>query len=409
MALDALESSVPCSLDPVCRQARDGVRQVYEGERDELLPGLRQAAAAADRIASGSTDLRAGLRDLTAGLDQASDGADRLAAGQRTFADRLGELEDGTDELAASTGTLSDGTGQVASGTGELVGSVDELEDGLTTAARFLRNRAEVADTPAMGGFYLPPAQLRHERLAAASSLFLSQDGRTARFAVLGDTDAFGPEAATRSAEVHDAVERGLSGTRLEDTEVMSAGIAAVNADLTRAEDRDFTMIAIVAMVTVFVILLVLLRSVVAAAVLLATVVLSYASAVGLGVLVWQIGLDEPLEWSVPSLAFILLVAVGADYNLLLAKRMHEEAPDGAREGIARAAVATGGVITAAGIIFAASMFALMAASVTTLVQVGFVIGVGLLIDTFVVRTLLVPSIASVLGRRLWWPQQVAR
>jgi len=160
--------------------------------------------------------------------------------------------------------------------------------------------------------------------------------------------------------------------------------------------------------VTVFLILLALLRSVVAALFLLATVVLSYASAVGLGVLVFQMILDEPLEWSVPSLAFILLVAVGADYNLLLTKRMQEEAPDGSRAGIARAAAATGGVITAAGVIFAASMFALMAGSVDSLVQTGFVIGAGLLIDTFVVRTMLVPAIAAMLGPRLWWPRRRA-
>ena len=101
-------------------------------------------------------------------------------------------------------------------------------------------------------------------------------------------------------------------------------------------------------------------------------------------------------------------MAVGADYNLLLTKRMQEEAPDGDRAGIARAAAATGGVITAAGVIFAASMFALMAGSVDSLVQTGFVIGAGLLIDTFVVRTMLVPAIAAMLGPRLWWPRRRA-
>ena len=181
-----------------------------------------------------------------------------------------------------------------------------------------------------------------------------------------------------------------------------------VRVDIAADEARDFRLIVAVALVTVFLILLALLRSVVAALFLLATVVLSYASAVGLGVLVFQMILDEPLEWSVPSLAFILLVAVGADYNLLLTKRMQEEAPDGDRAGIARAAAATGGVITAAGVIFAASMFALMAGSVDSLVQTGFVIGAGLLIDTFVVRTMLVPAIAAMLGPRLWWPRRRA-
>ena len=115
--------------------------------------------------------------------------------------------------------------------------------------------------------------------------------------------------------------------------------------------------------------------------------------------------LGQDLDWSVPVLAFILLVAVGADYNMLLMKRMQEEAPDGDRAGIARATSATGRVITAAGLIFAASMFALMAGTVTTIGQTGFTIGAGLLLDTFVVRSLVIPAIAALLGPRLWWPR----
>jgi RND superfamily putative drug exporter len=91
---------------------------------------------------------------------------------------------------------------------------------------------------------------------------------------------------------------------------------------------------------------------------------------------------------------------------MLLIKRMREEAPDGSAEGFARALSVTGGVITSAGVIFAASMFALMAGSVTTLAQIGFTIGMGLLLDTFVVRTLVVPAFAVLMGPRLWWPSK---
>jgi RND superfamily putative drug exporter len=394
MALDGLESSLPCTLDPICNRARDGVRQVYEGERDQLLPGLRDAAAAARRIAEAAGDLQAGLRQLDDGLAQARAGVEEITAGQREFRARLGELADGTEQLA-------EGTGQVAAGTSEVAGSVGELEGGLSEAADYLTSTAERADTSAMGGFYLPPSALADDRFAAASRLFISSDGRTARIAVLGTDDAFSSEAAERSTEVRQVIENSLRDSRLQDADVVTTGMASANADLAAIEARDFRLIVAVALVTVFLILLALLRSVVAALFLLATVVLSYASAVGLGVLVFQMILDEPLEWSVPSLAFILLVAVGADYNLLLTKRMQEEAPDGSRAGIARAAAATG-------VIFAASMFALMAGSVDSLVQTGFVIGAGLLIDTFVVRTMLVPAIAAMLGPRLWWPRRRA-
>ena len=161
----------------------------------------------------------------------------------------------------------------------------------------------------------------------------------------------------------------------------------------------DFALVAAVTLATVFLILLLMLRGVVVAGLLLASVVLSYASAVGLGVLVWQILLDKPLDWWVPVNAFVLLVAVGADYNMLLMKRVREEAADGSAQGIARAVSATGRVITAAGLIFAASMFAMMFGSITSLAQLGFTVGMGLLLDTFIVRTLVVPACAALLGR----------
>jgi RND superfamily putative drug exporter len=97
---------------------------------------------------------------------------------------------------------------------------------------------------------------------------------------------------------------------------------------------------------------------------------------------------------------------VGADYNLLLISRLREEAPYGLRSGVIRTVSSTGGVITAAGVIFAASMFGMLFASISTLVQAGFIIGIGLLLDTFVVRTITVPAIAVLVGNANWWPSK---
>ncbi len=397
---DALATkSLTCGLDPACRQARTGLKRIWEAERDQLLPGLRQAAKGARALATGSGDLQSGLQQLRAGLAKARNGSRQLADGQRVFAERLGDLSAGADELAAGADRLRGGTQQVAA-------SLPELEDGLAAAARHLRETRTAADDPASGGFYLPPTALEDQDFAAAMRLYLSPDGRTARLAVLGSTDAFGPEASDRVEDIRATVETSLNGTRLDDAEVLTTGMASTNADLRDYSMSDLEVIAGFALVAVFVVLLLLLRSLVAAFALMATVVLSYVAAIGLSVLVWQYGLGIQLDWTVAAVAFVVLVAVGADYNLLLTKRMHEEAPDGSAAGIARATAATGGVITSAGVIFAVSMMALLAGRVTTIGQVGFTIAVGLLLDTFVVRSLLVPALATLLGRRLWWPQR---
>ena len=400
MAHDALTRSAACGLDPVCKRARDGVRQVWVAERDQLVPGLRDAAGAARQIADGTVDLDTGLARIRAGLATAEQGSARLVAGQRS-------LHSGLDTLAHGSGRVAEASGLVQGGTTRLAGAVGDLQSGLEAAADHLRSAAAATRGTDAAGFYLPPSAFDDPAFALASGAYLSSDGRVARLIVLGRTNAFGHEAADRVGAITDALRTSLRGTPLQGSTVAATGMAATNADIARLSQSDFRLVAIVALVAVFLVLLFLIRSVVAASALLGSVLLSYAATMGLSILVWQLLLGVPLEWTVGCIAFVLLVAVGADYNLLLIKRVHEESPDGSRPGIARSVALTGGVITAAGVIFAGSMFAMMSGSVTTLVQLGFTTGVGLLLDTFVVRTLVVPAFAALVGRRLWWPTRV--
>lgn len=396
LAYDALRKSLTCGLDPYCKGARDGIKQIWIAERDQLVPGLSDAANGARQLADGTVDLESALSRIRGGLAAARSGSARLVDAQRTLNNGLGQLADGSGQVA-------DASGLVAGGTKKLAGSVTELQSGLAAAAAYLQGVSK-STPPSSGGFYLPPSALKDSRFALASGAYLSPDGRVARMIVLGATDPFGRAAADRSGEVTNAVEDSLRGTSLDGGRVAATGMASTNADIAELSQSDFRLVSIAALLAVFLVLLLLIRSIVAATFLLASVVLSYAATMGLSILVWQIIGGTPIEWTVACIAFVLLVAVGADYNLLLIKRVHEEAPDGSREGVARAVALTGGVITAAGVIFAASLFAMMSGSVTTLVQLGFTAGVGLLIDTFIVRTLVVPAFAALVGPKLWWP-----
>jgi RND superfamily putative drug exporter len=124
-------------------------------------------------------------------------------------------------------------------------------------------------------------------------------------------------------------------------------------------------------------------------------------------VVFFQFILGQEISWSVPGMTFLVLVAVGADYNLLLISRIRDEARKGERTAVIRTISATGGVITSAGLIFAASMFGMVFSSISAAVQIGFIIGVGLLLDTFLVRTVTVPAIAALLGSANWWPSKL--
>ncbi|WP_423488478.1 MMPL family transporter, partial [Mycobacteroides sp. PCS013] len=165
--------------------------------------------------------------------------------------------------------------------------------------------------------------------------------------------------------------------------------------------------IIVLTVIVVLLILVALLRAIVAPLYLIGSVIISYASAVGIGVIAFQFIGGQPLSWSVPGMAFIVLVAVGADYNLLFISRIRDESPDGIRSGVIKTVKSTGGVITSAGVIFAASMFGLLIGNLQSMVEAGFIIGMGLLLDTFLVRTITIPALVVLCGQANWWPSAI--
>jgi len=152
-----------------------------------------------------------------------------------------------------------------------------------------------------------------------------------------------------------------------------------------------------------------LLRSLVAPLYLLASVVLSYAGAMGLTTLIWQdIAGMGAIDWTVPIFAFMMLVSVGADYNIFLMSRVREEVKRDPEQGITRAVTRTGAIITSAGVIFAGTFAALISSPLNSIAEAGTAITLGLLLDTFLVRSFVVPAVAVMLGRWNWWPSSYA-
>ncbi len=204
-----------------------------------------------------------------------------------------------------------------------------------------------------------------------------------------------------RAAETIDLLRDGLGSTALV------GGPDAEDLDAAQAASHDRYLIIPLVLLIVVTILLVLLRSVVAAVVLVLTVVATYATAMGAGWFVFTHLFDFPaLDLPVPLFAFIFLVALGVDYNIFLATRAREESATQPIAGAMTTALAvTGGVITSAGIVLAAVFAVLGVLPLVTLTQIGVIVGIGVLLDTLVVRSLLVPALATLIGERFWWPR----
>jgi RND superfamily putative drug exporter len=188
-------------------------------------------------------------------------------------------------------------------------------------------------------------------------------------------------------------------------------GATATSLDMNRAADRDNWVIIPIVLGVVFLILMALLRAVVAPLLMIGTVVLSFAASLGASALIFRHVFGfEGTDTGFPLLAFIFLVALGVDYNIFLMTRVREESQTlGTRRGVLRGLTVTGGVITSAGLVLAATFTALATLPLVGLAEMGFVVAFGVLLDTIIVRSLLLPALSFDIGRRIWWPSRLAR
>jgi RND superfamily putative drug exporter len=214
----------------------------------------------------------------------------------------------------------------------------------------------------------------------------------------------YSTEAFALIEPIREAVGAAAPGT-------LVGGATAVEFDVREAAAWDSAAIPPIVLAVVFVILVLLLRAVIAPVVLIATVILSFLAALGVGYFVFDVVFDFPgSDPSLPLYAFVFLVALGVDYNIFLVARAREEAlKHGTREGMLRALAVTGGVITGAGIVLAGTFSVLAVLPLVFLTQIGFVVAFGVLLDTFLVRSVLVPAIVMEMGPKVWWPSRLAR
>jgi putative drug exporter of the RND superfamily len=255
--------------------------------------------------------------------------------------------------------------------------------------------------------FYLPPAIFKDPDFKRLMNVFLSPDGKAVRMFISQRGDPATPEGITRVGAIETAAEEALKETPLENSKIYLTGTAAVTKDLVEGSKYDLLIAGVSALCLILIIMLIITRSLIAALVIVGTIVLSLGASFGLSVLVWQHLIGIEIHKIVPAISVILLLAVGSDYNLLLVSRMKEEIGAGINTGIIRAMGNTGKVVTNAGLVFAFTMASMVVSDLRSIAQLGTTIGLGLLFDTLVVRAFMTPSIAALLGRWFWWPQQV--
>jgi len=389
-----LDNSWGCSQDQTCTDARDALRQLQKTQSGALEPGLRDGARAARNIAENTDNLSGQLDDLKKSLDQARTG--------------LANLTDSTASLQGNLGQAADASGKIADGAhkagdlGNFLDKLHELLSGIGKARSFI-SAAGGEGGPISSGFYLPSTALNDPRLEVARVTFLNPDLDAARIQLVPTQDP-GNSPSKRYEAIRKQAEAAVKNSSLKGADIYIAGPAAMEHDLGAYATKDGIVVVIAAILVILLVLIFSLRALAAPLYLVVAVVLSSLAAMGITVLSWQFLVGTPIHFTVPAMVFVVLVAVGADYNLILMSRLREDGIHVDKHSVAEAVGVTGPVISSAGVIFAATFLALLSSPVLAVQQIGFGIAAGLILDTFVVRGVIVPSVAAILGPNNWWP-----
>lgn len=351
-----------------------------------LLEELQQAAqrgAASDLSAQQQAALQSQMQAL---LGEAAAQLDLLAG---FFADR-------PDAVFFPTGTAGQAGAENPFG-----GATHDLAEALAA----LREVFAAYPYPYFIPTMLPDVA---EAAHALKPLFFSEDETTIRFFIILAEDPLSPGAITTLDSVRTVLEQNRAGP-LAGATVSLGGATAEIADMQRVVRQDLQAVGVLTVVGVFAVLALLLRSLVAPLYLVGTVVFSYGSSLGLVTFLFQGVLGhEGVYYLLPLTVMVMLIALGADYNVFLVHRIREESASlPLREGVRVATARTGAIITAAGVILAGTFGALTVAPLQLLLQTGAAVALGILIDALIVRSLLVPGIVTLVGKANWWPASV--
>src|SRR5882757_4919441 len=345
-----------------------------------------------------------------------------LCAAARSLFDAL----DGLDEVTDQTGAVQVNTDKLADLAPKLTALLPQTIASMKTSRdlslssynsqKALLDQMEASNDTALAMgqsfdqaknddlFYLPPEAFDNPDFKRGLAMFLSPDGKSARMFITHESDPATVAGIGRVDSERKAAQEALKMTSLSSAKIYLGGVAATYKDMSDGARYDLMIAVVSALTLIFMIMLILTRSAVAALVIVGTAASSIAASFGISVLVWQDLFGIQVQWLVMLMSVIILLAVGSDYNLLLVSRFRDEIHAGLKTGIIRSMAGTGGVVTSAGLVFAATMAAMSFSKLIVLAQMGTTIAIGLLVDTLIVRSLLMPSIATLLGRWFWWP-----
>lgn len=368
----------------------------------ETNSGFAQSVEGQQQLNNGLGQLISGLRELENGLTQAADGQSQVVSNMPELQAGLTEIYGGQEELKGAFASMQDQMSQLTDGLNESTDGLTQISDGLNEAQDFLQiiptgtNRNMVS---------IPEEAIENEDFQQGTEPYLSDDGTITTFEVVLAYSPYSNEAVEMIDDIQATVEDASKNTAFENAEPVISGISSTNNDLQNISDEDYSRTVILMLAGIFLILVILLRSLIMPIYLIGSLVLTYYTSMGIAELIFVnwLGYDG-LSWAVPFFAFVILVALGIDYSIFLMGRFTENVGRSVKEELLDAMRNMGTVIISAAIILGGTFAAMLPSGVLSLLQIGTVVLSGLFLYAFIMLPLFIPIMVKLFGTANWWP-----
>ena len=376
----------------------------------EASVGMSYANASFATIITNQQAVNQGMGQLIIGIDQLQKGMDTAANGQAQAAGNVSKFSDGLTTVNGGQQQLLDGfsnlggeMSQLTDGLDQSVTGLNQVHDGLNSARDYLVDLSN--SDSSLSGMYIPKEVLISKDFQKIFDNYLSENRKVMTIDVVFKDNPYSNEALDKIAVINETLENSTNGTKLENATMAVGGITSTNADLSAMSDADYSRTVILMLIGIAIILILLLRSFVMPVYLIASLIITYFTAISITEMVFVniLGYDG-ISWAVPFFGFVILVALGIDYSIFLMDRFKEYRDLPVEQAMLLSMKKMGTVIISAAIILGGTFAAMMPAGVLSLLQIATLVLIGLFLYALVILPLFVPVMAKLFGKANWWP-----
>ncbi|WP_404451612.1 MMPL family transporter [Virgibacillus necropolis] len=368
----------------------------------ELNTGFSKTIVGQEQLSQGIGKLIDGISELQSGLNKAADGQGQVVNNIPSLQDGLSQIYGGQEELKSAFTDMQDQLGQLSTGLGKSSDGLQQIYDGLSEVERYLGDFNAEGSKPTV---VIPEQALESEAFIEGTKSYISDDKTITKLDVVLKDNPYSSEAIEMVDKIENTINDAKDGTVFADSDPKLGGISSTNNDLQNISDADYSRTVTLMIIGLFIVLVIMLRSLIIPIYLIGSLILTYFTSLGVTEVIFVniLGYDG-LSWAIPFFGFVMLMALGIDYSIFLMDRFKEYKEISIKDALINSMKNMGTVIISAALILGGTFGAMLPSGVLSLLEIATVVLTGLFLYAFVMLPLFVPVMVRIFGKVNWWP-----